>query len=61
MATTLDGDTESELRRVLSSIRHGSVTLIVQDGKVIQIDATHTLRLTNPKPSSEASREPAHR
>jgi hypothetical protein len=34
-----------ELRRLLAEIRHGSVTLIVQDGHVIQIDATRKLRL----------------
>jgi hypothetical protein len=34
-----------ELRRLLADIRHGSVTLIVQDGHVIQIDATRKVRL----------------
>jgi hypothetical protein len=34
-----------ELRRVLADIEHGSVTLIVQDGRVVQIDATRKLRL----------------
>jgi hypothetical protein len=33
-----------ELRGVLAGIRHGSVTLIVQDGRVVQIDATRKLR-----------------
>ena len=35
-----------ELRRVLAQVQHGSVTLIVQDGRVVQIDATHKLRLS---------------
>ena len=35
-----------ELRRVLAGIQHGSVTLIVQDGRVVQIDATQKLRFT---------------
>jgi hypothetical protein len=34
-----------EVRRVLAGIRHGSVTLIVQDGRVVQIDATRKLRV----------------
>ena len=36
-----------QLRLVLAGIRHGSVTLIVQDGRVIQIDATQKLRLSS--------------
>ena len=35
-----------ELRRVLAQVQQGSVTLIVQDGRVVQIDATHKLRLS---------------
>src|ERR1700742_4634500 len=35
----------SELRRLLEGMRHGSVTLIVQDGRVVQLDATHKVRL----------------
>jgi hypothetical protein len=38
-----------ELRRVLAGIQHGSVTLIVQDGRVVQIDATQKLRFTGPR------------
>ncbi|MGE3269728.1 MAG: YezD family protein [Chloroflexota bacterium] len=34
-----------ELRRLLSGMQHGSVTLIVQDGHVVQLDATHKVRL----------------
>ena len=41
----LDETVAGELRRILASIRHGSVTLIVQDGRIIQIDATRKLRL----------------
>jgi hypothetical protein len=26
-------------------MRHGSVTVIVQDGRVVQLDATHKVRL----------------
>ena len=35
----------SELERLLLGIQHGSVTLIVQDGRVVQLDATHKVRL----------------
>jgi hypothetical protein len=35
----------TELRRLLNGMRHGSVTLIVQDGRVVQLDATHKVRL----------------
>jgi hypothetical protein len=35
----------AELRRLLNGMRHGSVTLIVQDGRVVQLDATHKVRL----------------
>ena len=45
-----------ELRGVLAGIRHGSVTLIVQDGRVVQIDATRKLRFaargSPPRPES---------
>jgi hypothetical protein len=34
-----------ELRRALERVRHGSITLIVQDGRVVQIDTTTKLRL----------------
>jgi hypothetical protein len=34
-----------ELKRLLDGMRHGSVTLIVQDGRVVQLDATHKVRL----------------
>jgi hypothetical protein len=35
----------AELRRLLAGMQHGSVTLIVQDGRVVQLDATHKVRL----------------
>ena len=34
-----------EVKKIVDSIRFGSVTLIVQDGKVIQIDKTEKIRL----------------
>lgn len=43
----LDSVIEQELRRVLSAMRFGTVTLIVQDGRVVQIDTTHKLRIAS--------------
>jgi hypothetical protein len=53
-AAALDGVMD-ELRQVLTGIEHGSVTLIVQDGRVIQIDATRKVRL-GARRSSKAGR-----
>jgi hypothetical protein len=47
----------AELRRVLQGMRHGSVTLIVQDGRVVQLDATHKVRLAG----AGAARRPEQR
>ncbi|MCD7810529.1 MAG: YezD family protein [Ruminococcus sp.] len=33
------------LEKLLSSTKYGSITLIVQDGKIIQIDKTEKYRL----------------
>ncbi|MFN8635560.1 MAG: YezD family protein [Chloroflexota bacterium] len=33
------------MTRLLDGMRHGSVTVIVQDGRVVQLDATHKVRL----------------
>jgi hypothetical protein len=33
------------MTRLLEGMQHGSVTLIVQDGRVVQLDATHKVRL----------------
>ena len=34
-----------EIKRLIVDIRYGSVTLIIQDGKIIQIDKTEKIRL----------------
>ncbi len=36
---------ESKVRDALRSIRFGTVTLVVQDGRVIQIDKSEKIRL----------------
>ncbi len=52
----LEGPVAEELRRVLAGMRYGSVTLIVQDGRIVQIDATHKLRLDSHRSSTNRSR-----
>lgn len=37
----------AEVEHYVNDIRYGSVTLIVQDGKVIQIDKTEKIRIKN--------------
>jgi hypothetical protein len=36
---------ERRIRSVLNEIRYGTVTLVIQDGKVIQIDKNEKIRL----------------
>jgi hypothetical protein len=38
-------DLEKLVRESLSSIRFGTVTLVVQDGRVIQVDKSEKIRL----------------
>ncbi len=45
-----------ELRRVLATVRHGSVTLIVQDGRIVQIDTTQKMRVEPRGAAGGASR-----
>ena len=37
----------TEIERYVEDIKYGSITLIVQDGKVIQIDKTEKIRIKN--------------
>lgn len=37
----------TEVEHHVNDIKYGSVTLIVQDGKVIQIDKTEKIRIKN--------------
>ncbi len=37
----------TEVEHYVNNMRYGSVTLIVQDGKVIQIDKTEKIRIRN--------------
>lgn len=36
---------EKKIREALTSIRFGTVTLVIQDGQVIQIDKSEKIRL----------------
>lgn len=38
-------DVERVVREALSTIRFGTVTLVVQDGKVIQVDKNEKIRI----------------
>jgi hypothetical protein len=38
-------DLESKIREALREIRYGTVTLVIQDGRVIQIDKNEKIRL----------------
>jgi hypothetical protein len=40
-----ENDFISQLKNMLSSIKFGSITLIVQDGKVIQLEKNEKLRI----------------
>jgi hypothetical protein len=42
----LDEKTYQELLGILSSLKFGSVTLAIQDGKVVQIEKNEKFRLT---------------
>ena len=37
----------TELEHYVKDIKYGNVTLIIQDGKVIQIDKTEKIRIRN--------------
>ena len=39
------GELEFKIREALREIRYGTVTLVIQDGRVIQIDKSEKIRL----------------
>ncbi len=41
----LDSSHISTLENLLSDMKYGSITLIIQDGKIIQIDKTEKYRI----------------
>jgi hypothetical protein len=41
----LDEKTYREFREILSSLKYGSVTLVIQNGKVVQIEKNEKIRL----------------
>lgn len=40
----LDGIT-GEIKRMLSTLKYGSITIIVQDGKVVQLEKSEKVRI----------------
>jgi hypothetical protein len=40
----LEGKALRELVSILSSLRYGSITLVIQDGKVVQIEKIEKIR-----------------
>ncbi len=45
---TLHPELERKIREALTAIRYGTVTLVVQDGRVIQLDKSEKIRLAGP-------------
>jgi len=41
-------DLEQVVRAALAAIRFGTVTLVVQDGRVIQVDKSEKIRINKP-------------
>lgn len=42
-----------QIRQALQGLRFGNVTIVVQDGVVVQIDRTEKRRLRIPRPESD--------
>lgn len=43
---TWNRDLEQKVRSALREIRFGTVSLVIQDGKVVQIDKSEKIRIT---------------
>ena len=43
----LDNSHLDTLRRLLNDMKYGSITLVIQDGKIVQIDRTEKHRIKN--------------
>jgi hypothetical protein len=44
-AGVLDKEDLKRLEEILSTVRHGSITLIIQNGKLVQIERNEKIRL----------------
>lgn len=42
----LDAGSVRQLNDILSTLRHGSVTLVIQNGRVVQIEKNEKIRLS---------------
>ena len=47
-APVLHPDLERRIREALGTIRFGMITLVVQDGRVIQLDKSEKIRVAGP-------------
>jgi hypothetical protein len=45
LPAALDENSLRELNEVLASLKHGSVTLVIQNGRVVQIEKNEKIRL----------------
>ena len=43
--TVLDSSKTAILNKLLADMKYGTITIVVQDGKIIQIDKTEKFRL----------------
>lgn len=48
--TVLTEAVQAALLEALAGMRYGQVILIIQDGKIVQIDRTEKVRLSQPQP-----------
>jgi hypothetical protein len=48
-------DTLQEITRALSGLRYGSIQIIVQDSKIVQIDKTEKVRFPGEQPFCRAA------
>jgi hypothetical protein len=42
---TVDEETLQQIKKQIEQIRYGSVTIVVHDGKVVQLDTSEKIRL----------------
>lgn len=43
--TTVDGQTLEKIKSEIESIRYGSVTVVIHDGKIVQLESSSKTRL----------------
>jgi hypothetical protein len=48
-------DWQQTVKTLVKSLKFGTVQIVVQDGKVVQIDSTEKIRLDHPQPKPAAN------